>query len=184
MNSLKTIVFVILLTIFQVLAWLFTHDFLVCAYTLINSLFLLSILFRFPDSEFLLIDKLKEVENQKGNIEISIPKKKSFHLITQNHNELAEFLTTKTRIHDSHKLINDTNKGLTVGLIIYLFLFLGGLFTSYLVKHHGAKYDPESLSMYKDIISLIYIGLAFIYIIYYFSPVNMQRNYNKSAIED
>lgn len=184
MNIIKTIGFAIFLSIFQVVAWYLMHDFLVCAYTLINSLFLLSILFRFPDSKFLLIDKLKEAETRKGDLEISIPKKKSVHLIAQSHNELVEFLTTKTRIHDSHKLINDTNKGLTVGLIIYLFLFLGGLFTSYMVKHHDAKYDPESLSMYKDIISLIYIGLAFMYIIYYYSPVNMQRNCNKSAIEE
>lgn len=183
MSGLKTIGFVLLLIIFQIVVWLFMHDFLICAYTLINSLFFLSLLFRFPDSEFLQIDKLKDKENHKGNTEISIPRKKSLHHVTQSHNELLEFFTIKTRIHDSHKLINDTNKGLTVGLIIYLFLFLGGLFTSYLVKHHSEKYDPESLSLYKDIISLIYIGLAFMYIIYYFAPVNTQRNYNKSAIE-
>ena len=159
------------------------HDLLICAYTLINSLFLFSILFQFPGSDFLLIEKLKEVEFQKGNLEISVPRKKKFHDIVHQHIDLADFLLTKTRIHDSHKLINDTKKGLTVGLIIYLFLFLGGLFTTYLVKHYGAKYDPASLSMYKDTISIVYIGLAFIYIIYYFSPVNSQRNHNKNIIE-
>lgn len=184
MSSIRTIFFLLSLAILQMLAWGFMHDLLVCAYTLINSLFLLSILFQFPDSDFLLIEKLKEIELQKGNLEISVPRKKKFQEIAHKHIDLAEFLLTKTRIHDSHKLINDTKKGLTVGLIIYLFLFLGGVFTTYLVKHHAAKYDPASLSMYKDTISVVYIGLAFIYIIYYFSPVNSQRNHNKGIIEE
>jgi hypothetical protein len=183
MSRSKTILFLISLVCLQIVAWLFMHDLLVCAYTLINSLFFLSIVLRFPDSNFLLINKLKDIETQKGNIEISIPRKKNFHSITVEHIELTKFVNTKTRIHDSNRLINETKKGLYTGLIIYLFLFLGGLFTSYLVKHYGAKYDEGNLSMYKDIISVIYIGLAFIYIIYYCSPINSQRNHNKNLIE-
>lgn len=185
MNLTKTIVFVLILIAATVGGWYYGADFLLCAYICITSLFLLAILFRFPTESYLLMHNLKRLEQEREKFMISVPKPKNIKATIRQYPEIVHFEKSKVRHHDSEKLISDTQKGMYIGFGIYAFLLLGGLMVSYLVQKYSATTsDPAQLKFYKEVFSLVMLGVGIAYMFIYFFPVTTQRSKNLLTLNE